>query len=170
MTLDQLRARFPHASDAFLRKNAQALETLTPGQIKDACMRLNLGLIPPGTEVSTTGAPVVVGKTGVKRLRQSQKRLLNKLETEFGARLCVAFPYATFRAQAKTYRLANGVRYSPDFTAILDGVEHAWEVKGKHAWDDALVKLKVAAAAWPEIVFVLAWKENGEWREQRILA
>lgn len=111
-----------------------------------------------------------------KRIRQNSKSIMNKLEQEFYDRIRDLFPnYPAVRPQAKTYKLANGVRYTPDFTASMwprcDGssVETAWEVKGPQAWDDAIVKIKVAATSWPEVRWVLVWKEDGQWKEQLIL-
>src|SRR6185369_15972416 len=67
-----------------------------------------------------------------KRVRQSSKPLMNKLETEFYERICNLFP--NVRCQAKRYRLGNGVWYKPDFTISGCGfTETAWEVKGPYA-------------------------------------
>lgn len=103
-----------------------------------------------------------------KRLKQSQRPLMNRLETEFYGVL-KSRSYVNIRPQAKTYRIANGLRYTPDFTAIVQGCEVAWEVKGKWVDGDSFPKLKMAAAAWPEINWWLAWKDSGQWKEQRIL-
>lgn len=113
-----------------------------------------------------------------KRIRQSSKPLLNKLETEFFNRIKDKYPnFPPVRPQAKTYRLCNGVRYSPDFTASSwpydDNMakETAWEVKGKKAFDGSLEKLKMAAHEYPEIRWLLVWKDKntGEWQEQVVL-
>jgi hypothetical protein len=109
-----------------------------------------------------------------KRIRQDSKPLLNKLEQEFFDYLTAEYDVENLRAQAITYRIGNGVRFTPDLTGHIwnpPAEPHftAWEVKGKHAWDDALVKLKVAAGLYPEIDWILVWKENGEWKEQRVL-
>lgn len=110
-----------------------------------------------------------------KRIRQSDKPLMNKLEAEWFAIINAQFPnYPRPRAQTVTIRLANGVRYTPDMFAFSwpsdrGSCPTAWEVKGKHAWDDAIVKLKVAATSFPEIRFVLVWKNGGEWRQQEVM-
>lgn len=112
-----------------------------------------------------------------KRIRQDSKPLMNNLETEWLQELYADFPecpISTFRAQAKTYRLANGLRYTPDFTAVINifpgGLkETAWEVKGKWVDGDSFPKLKMFAAVWPEIRVILAWKDaRGKWQEQTI--
>lgn len=105
-----------------------------------------------------------------KRLRQSSARKLNKLEAEFGAWLRLRRPGVSFHEQSVRLELANGCTYTPDFLVADDvpfapiglAVE-AYEVKGKHAWDDAIVKLKVAARAYPWIAFYLAHKSNFMW-------
>lgn len=110
-----------------------------------------------------------------KRIRQSSKGL-NKLESEQFEWLKKWHPYAVIRPHALTFVLANGVRYTPDFTSPGVRLESddtllptAWEVKGKHAWDDAIVKLKVAASVFPEYRWILVSKPDGVWREQVIL-
>lgn len=111
------------------------------------------------------------------RIRQDSKPLMNKLEQEWFNILSVQFPnYPRPRAQAVTFKLANGVRYTPDvFATSWPGFNGgpswpaAWEVKGKHAWDDSLVKLKVAAHEWPDVQWMLCWKVDGEWKQQEIL-
>lgn len=105
-----------------------------------------------------------------KRIRQSSKPLMNGLEKDYLLQLICGIPPSKIKAQAVTLKLANGLRYTPDFFAFHDGKIMAWEVKGAFAYEDSIVKLKVAAVAWPEIQFTLAWKKGGVWKEQRILA
>lgn len=104
-----------------------------------------------------------------KRIRQSSKPLLNQLETEFLVRLHDVYPSLKIRPQAKRYRLANGIWYKPDFTAVTVDGEMAWEVKGPHAFRGGFENLKVAASSYPEIRWILVWKENGQWQEQEVL-
>lgn len=126
-------------------------------------------------QLVTRLAEYAVKKGFTKRLRQSEKPLMNKLETQYFDVLKRLHPGKKIHAQDKTYRLANGLRYTPDFTALLidengNAREHAWECKGKWVDGDSFPKLKMFAAVWPEIVLTLAWKEGNCWREQRILA
>jgi hypothetical protein len=119
------------------------------------------------------GIPITQSKPS-KRLRQNPKPLMNKLETEWFNRLKIEHPHCRIHAQDKTFRLANGLRYTPDFTAIdaddNDNLsEMAWEVKGKWVDGDSFPKLKMAATVWPEVQWTLVWKENGVWKQQRIL-
>ncbi len=103
---------------------------------------------------------------------------MNKLEEAWFNRVSSQNPnYPRPRAHSLTFKLANGVTYCPDvFVSEWPVIGEcakptAWEVKGKKAWDDAIVKLKVAAHEWPEIRWVLVWKDSrdGGWREQTIL-
>lgn len=110
-----------------------------------------------------------------KRIRQRSSDGMNKLEREALEYLRYMDRLARtgfrFRTHALTLLLANGCRYTVDITAFggKRGEIHAWEVKGKHSWDDAIVKLKVAAHEWPSISFYLMWKENGQWQTQQVL-
>ena len=156
MTREDILRRFPNASESFIRNNVSRSYDDIP--------------------------LLVINKTKKQRVRQSPKPLMNKLEAEFFAILSAQYPnYSRPRAQAKRYRLGNGVTFTPDITAStwprLNGInetcgadcETAWEVKGDRAWDDAIVKVKMAAAVWPEVRWILVWKENGHWNEQEIL-
>jgi hypothetical protein len=106
-----------------------------------------------------------------RRIRQEQGPLLNVLETEWLCVLVARTPDGTpIRAQAKRFRLANGIWYKPDFTATVAGREMAWEVKGPHAFRGGFENLKVAATAYPEVLWTLVWKdETGRWCEQTVM-
>lgn len=112
-----------------------------------------------------------ITKAVPKRLRQSSKPLMNKLEYQFERMMTDAYPELPLRAQAITFRLANGLRYTPDFVSFSYGIGvKAWEVKGKWVDGDSFPKLKMAAALFPEIVWTLAWKgTDGIWQQQIIL-
>ena len=105
-----------------------------------------------------------------ERIRQSKKPLMNKLETEFFNHLSSLYPNWAIHAQAMTFRLANGLRYTPDFVCISCLPMVAYEVKGKWVDGDSFPKLKMAASVYPEIEWILAWKVNGQWKDQKVLA
>lgn len=139
---------------------------LTPTELSEVVSRRAIakanGLpIPP-----PTASPAdQITKPGM-RIRQSEIKL-NALEREF--QLVLKTDWRTLshvRAQAIRFRLANGVSYTPDFTAIDSDGQFAFEVKGEKAWDDSIVKLKVAASTYPEIRWVLVWKDAGGWKSQ----
>lgn len=131
---------------------------------------------PPARSVKSAAAP--------RRLRQSTKPLMNKLEAEFYERLKMLKTPVHFRAQSMRFRLGNGIWYKPDFTAWHNHLYHeampangiqirmiAWEVKGPRAFRGGFENLKVAAALYPEVRWLLVWKDKatGEWQEQCIL-
>jgi hypothetical protein len=119
-----------------------------------------------------------------KRIRQSSKPLMNKLESQWYEQLKMVFPQEINRIRVQAFRvkLASGTWYKPDFFLMRDpGVTVnydfpskdrviAWEVKGPHAFRGGKEFLKIAAYQYPEIKFVLVWKENGQWVTQEILA
>lgn len=115
-----------------------------------------------------------------RRIRQQHGPKRNRLEAEWLRIVSAQYPnYPRPRAHAKRYSIANGCYYTPDVSISIwpDLSEHggparetAFEVKGKKAWDDAIVKIKVAAHEWPEVQWILVWKTNaGEWKQQIIL-
>lgn len=109
-----------------------------------------------------------------KRIRQSSKPLMNKLETEWYEQLKFLYANTTIHIQAKRYKLANGIWYKPDFTVCADGGhfsgEVAWEVKGPKAWRGGFENLKVVAHQWPQVQFLLVWKDKqGQWQQQEVL-
>ena len=112
--------------------------------------------------------PLPGTKTHKKRLRQGVDTL-NKWESEYlGILRCN--PNLTPMPHAIKLQLASGCWYSPDIIVWDDLVRSltAFEVKG-FARDDAIVKLKVAARAYPFITFMLVWKEKGLWQQQQII-
>lgn len=100
-----------------------------------------------------------------KRIRQSTKPLLNKLEDEW-----LAFYEKWFDriyAQGIRFKLANGLWYKPDFVCFT--VKTCWEIKGPHAFRGGFENLKVAASQYPDFKWVLTWKQDGGWKEQVVL-
>ena len=110
-----------------------------------------------------------------KRVRQSSKPALNKLETEFKNYMLALCPSSVIHEQSVTVKLGNGVRYTPDLFMLSDDYADYgerptfFEVKGPHAFDGALEKLKIAAGMYPEFTWILVWKDAGIWMEQVIL-
>jgi hypothetical protein len=111
------------------------------------------------------------------RIRQHVKPKLNQTERDALEWLKRDYQMAyDLRPHAIRLELANGCLYTPDIIGSPtahnpDPYIRAWEVKGKHAWDDSIVKLKVAAREWPSIRFTLLWRErkHGPWLEQEVL-
>jgi len=114
--------------------------------------------------------------TAKPRLRQDRTGL-NKTEAGFLAHLRTLYSGAGVQitAQGMTLKLANGVRYTPDFIVALSPVVQeiaqvlAFETKG-FMRDDACVKIKVAAQQWPWIAFHLVTRRKGAWEVERVCA
>ncbi len=108
-----------------------------------------------------------------KRIRQSTKPLINKLESEWFEVL--KHRHRIICAQSLRFMLGNGIWYKPDFIAWPVGLEsqdtrmRAFECKGPFAHRGGLENLKVASHKYPHIKWTLVWKENGEWKEQTVL-
>lgn len=112
---------------------------------------------------------LVGGAVEAKRIKQ-RGREPTKLEMEW-ERLLRATERRFIRAQSLTFKIANGLRYTPDFTCLIDGETRpvAYEVKGKWIDGDSVPKLKMAAHEWPDWIFILVWKEDGQWKQQVVL-
>ncbi len=68
---------------------------------------------------------------------------------------------ADYRFEAVTFRLGHDCRYTPDFFIIVstDPLKIRFaEIKGRHVWDDAKVKFRVAKEANP-------WAEWQMWQK-----
>ncbi len=183
-----------------MRNNQPSQFSMSPTAILAHCERH--GLVPPpiGGVIPRdhdTPAPIAPGAgVGAKKPKQRGPRPCgapNATETRYhlhylvprlrsGELACALYEFFTLR-------LADGVRYTPDWVTLtheaaarfgplldiaesmvlrapipagfLDGFE-AHEVKGGHIWDDARVKLKVAASQFP-CRFVLGQKTKGQW-------
>lgn len=70
--------------------------------------------------------------------------------------------------EAITLKLADGVRYTPDFAVrTADGQLEFHEVKG-YMREDARIKLHVAASMFP-FKFFLAWRVTTGWDIEEVL-
>lgn len=105
-----------------------------------------------------------------KRIRQSDKPELNKLESEYLIYLKSLLPNAIVHPQSMRFRLGNGIWYKPDLiVSAPSGTLEVFEVKGPHAFRGGLENVKVAAGIYKNIRFFLVWKEGGKWQEQHVL-
>lgn len=129
---------------------------------------LNAHLLNPAPAAHAIGTTTDVPKAG-NRIRQAKVEL-NK--TEQALRDYLEAQGIETDPHGLTFKLARGCKYTPDLvhTAPITGAITCYEAKGRHAWDDAIVKLKVVAARYVAIRFILADRdERGEWRQQKIL-
>jgi hypothetical protein len=107
--------------------------------------------------------------TPPKRIRQSTKPLMNKLEQEWFHICKSSYPEdCQVLPQSLRFKLGNGIWYKPD-VIVLAGATYAYEVKGPHAFRGGFENLKVAAHLYPKIRWTLVWKEGCEWKEQEVL-
>lgn len=95
---------------------------------------------------------------------EKQGRKMNRTEAEYQAMLRAQYPEAEIKYEAYTLKLANGVRYTPDFAVChRDRTVDFHEVKGRFIFSRALVKPRVAATTFPHHRFFLAQKIAGSW-------
>lgn len=109
----------------------------------------------------------------IKRVRQSEKPVLNGLELQWFMHLQSVYLDAVFHKQAMRLKLANGAWYKPDICATIEGQLTCYECKGPKEGKNVargILALKFAAHEWPDVVFFLVWKSPaGVWCQQRIL-
>jgi len=144
-----------------------------PQQVSESVRRRNPHLYT--VSMKSDGAVFVDGDCvkPPKRIRQSTKPLMNKLEQEWFEVLKLRF--TVIMPQSLRFMLGNGVWYKPDFVCWPAGFDsadprmRAFECKGPFAHRGGFENLKIAATKYPAIRWTLAWKENGEWKEQLVL-
>ncbi len=121
-------------------------------------------------EQQTSSGVVPESKKVKKRIRQSSKPLLNRLETEFYNEVLKSSYNPSFIfPQAIRFKILNGSTLTPDFVVFSQPVR-CYEVKGKFAWEDSLIKIRVAAKEFPMLEWVLVWKDDdGAWQKQLII-
>ncbi len=159
-------------------------------KVSEAVRRLNPGLfaglnIPPivvkTSDLKKGLAGAQVTAPAKKRLRQSDKPVMNKLEERFyETKLRPEYVDAgqAVHIQAVRLELARGIWYKPDF--FLPAVQHsdtvgrgaiAYEVKGPKVFRGGFENLKVAARVHPWVRFYLVWEDedDGHWERQEIL-
>lgn len=150
--------------------DTELIKRLFPGASKSTYKRNETSPKIPASELPADPIPFGV------RIRQSKEEPLNKLEAEWYEIIRRQFPnYPPPRPQCRRYKLGNGIWYKPDFVASSwpqtsgPAIETAWEVKGPKAFRGGFENLKVAAHSFPEVRWLLVWKEKGEWRQQIVL-
>ena len=116
------------------------------------------------------------GKIKAKAFPRRQPGVMNKLEQRFWEMVQEAIKRdgtvyvdgllipREIRYEAVTLKLADGLRYTPDFM-ILDDLGHIHFVETKGFWrDDARAKIKMAAEKFQEYRFVSAsWTKRDGW-------
>lgn len=114
----------------------------------------------PATKALVDQLPKPKNPRRAKQPNKTEREMYERLKRQAGV------VSATF--EGVTLRLADNCRYTPDFfcqrgpSPLLRPL--FVEVKGAHAWDDSLVKFKVAKemhGSWAD--FQLWRKQKGEW-------
>lgn len=142
-----------------------------PQQVSESVRRKNPHLYPPPLSKGI-GTYELAREHHAKRIRQSSKPLLNKLEQEYS--LVLFDRYGQFGMmvlpQSIRFKLGNGIWYKPDFVVLGETGIMAFEVKGPFAHRGGFENLKVAAHQYGKrIKWTLVWKEQGQWKEQIVL-
>jgi hypothetical protein len=76
---------------------------------------------------------------------------------------------AAWEYEPERLRLAHRCTFAPDFRVTFPDGHAEWhETKGAFVREDAWLKLKVAAAAYPEQSFVMMQWKGGEWIRKEI--
>ncbi len=108
-----------------------------------------------------------------KRIRQSTKPLMNRLEGEWALVLHERYGQFGFPVfpQSIRFKLGNGIWYKPDFVVFGEQGIIMFECKGPHAFRGGKENLKVAAHHYnsKHIHWHLVWKQDGKWQEQVVL-
>lgn len=130
--------------------------------IGEAVRKLNPG-------VFNAAAPAAEGK----RIRQETGPILNRLELEWGERLKELPDLVCLRPQAVRFKIANGAWYKPDWVSWHPaGRMICWECKGPKevkGCAKGLLALKAAAKEYPDVRFVLVWRDSSGWQTQQVL-
>lgn len=113
-------------------------------------------------------AKAVAGMTPTALALAADKQpRMNKTETRYSVILearRLAGEIRDWKFEALTFKLADGVRYKADFyVEMADRSIQIHEVKGAFIWEDARVKVRVAAATFTAFKFYMAQWKKGEW-------
>lgn len=126
--------------------------------------------LPPGTLLvvppSHPEKAVVIVNIGKRKSVEDQ---LNRTERRWLETNRALYP----KPFGITLRLANGVKFTPDFyVAPMGGgicsKPTFFETKGAYIRPDAWTKLKMAASLFSEFTFIMAQWKDGQWTETEI--
>lgn len=100
--------------------------------------------------------------------RRRREKKMNRLEADYAAHLEGRADVVWYRFEPVKLRLADNTYYEPDFFVMLsDGELQVHEVKG-HWEDDARVKIKVAAQAFPFAFVAITRPKGKDWVFEQI--
>lgn len=135
--------------------------------------RLNADVLGPPAPATATPPTIKIRQRHAPKLNATEVRLLDWLRGPhaIGERIY---------AQAVTIELGNGCTYRPDFFVPMlrekegggyESLGTFYEAKGRHTWEDALIKLRWATKEYPCFTFFLCWEQDGHghWKTQKVL-
>lgn len=129
------------------------------GLTRKQCQMLGIGHLYPGR---LTGQ-------GKRRGAAHVRGVMNRTEGRFAAILEMQRLFGEIRGwsfEPETLILGPRFTFTPDFKVEeLDGTLTWYDVKGRHVWEDATIKIKAAALLLPQYRFAQArWVNNSEWK------
>jgi hypothetical protein len=96
----------------------------------------------------------------------------SELERDYAERLelqRIAGEIAWWAYEAITFNLGGGAKFKPDFLIVgRDCKLTVAETKGPFARESSIVRIKVAAARFPFLRFLLVTRNDGHWAEKEI--
>lgn len=123
------------------------------------------GVLPPNGPVAPRSARTTpfVRPWHPYRNKWEHEYATQHLRIEKAAGLIQDYGYETERLE-----IGTGAFYTPDFPVTMaDGTREMREVKGFRR-EAAMVRLRVAAARYPQFRFVLVTKRRGQWHHETI--
>lgn len=103
---------------------------------------------------------------------EDQPKYRSKLEARYAGYLSArrhVGEIRDIRYEALQVTLAPHTTLRPDFLLDMpDRTVEIHEVKGERVWEDAWVKLKIAAVLWPWFRWYLVRRKKGEWIIKRV--
>jgi len=150
LTAAEFKQLFPNASvsaykaNRFEAKEATATQCASEEATKLMREAIAKGIRPGGDEA---------------KLNELEKRYLRFLEGQQPAWIGI---------QCITLKLAEKLNYTPDFWAIDNDGIRAIDTKGKHIWEDAIVKMKIAARLFPWVRIIMAQENGLVWNHREV--
>jgi len=118
--------------------------------------------------------PLSGGKRVIRQSRREPNKTEKRFEIEKLHPMYAAGQIGAYRYEAITLKLANGLRYTADWSAIRfpAGKLILWEIKGgrPRQREAGISALKMAANCYPEFEFWLFQWKGGMWIPQEVLA
>ena len=109
-------------------------------------------------------------KGGKRRGAAHVRGVMNRTEGRFAAILEMQRLFGEIKGwsfEPETLVLGPKLTFTPDFKVEeLDGSLTWYDVKGKHVWEDSVVKAKAAAVIFPQYRFAQVRWNGSEWKSR----